>query len=347
MKNTFFSGALRQRLLIGGATAAAIALPILAKPVQAATTLNGAGATFPYPLYTKWFDAYKNATGVQINYQAIGSGGGIQQLKNKTVDFGASDAPLSNADLTGMPGAVVQIPTVAGAVAIVYNVPGVSGLKLDAATVSGIFLGQIKKWNDSRIASLNPGKSLPAISIVVARRSDGSGTTSIFTNYLAAVSSTWKSQVGAGKSVDWPTGIGAKGNDGVAGVVKQTRGGIGYVELAYASQNKIPYALLKNKSGQFVAPSVAGATAAALGASKATAKDPRALIVNQAGAKAYPIAGYTFIMFYKSNMNTPKGKEVVKFLKWAMSPTGQKYAAPMLYAPLPRAVLTSNSAKLR
>lgn len=341
MKITTFS--LRKRIVAASLVAAA--LPVLLAPAQA-QSLNGAGATFPAPLYSKWFDVYNQQSGVQINYQAIGSGGGITQLKNKTVDFGASDAPLTNADLTSIPEKVVQIPTVAGAVAVVYNVRGASsGLHLSGSVLADIFLGKIRKWNDPAITALNPGKSLPGQSIAVAHRSDGSGTSYIFTNYLAAVSSTWKAQVGAGKSVDWPVGLGGKGSDGVASVVKSTPGGIGYVELAYASQNHIPFAALRNKSGAFVLPSVAGATAAAQGASKATARDPRSLIVNQ-GGKAYPISGYTFILFYKNSTSTPKGKEVVKFLKWAMGP-GQKYAAPLLYAPLPRAVVAANKSKLR
>ena len=327
------------------ASFAALILPILLAPAHA-QSLNGAGATFPAPLYSKWFDAYNAATGVQINYQAIGSGGGITQLKNKTVDFGASDAPLTNADLSSMPGKVVQIPTVAGAVAIVYNVRGVgSGLKLTGPVLADIYAGKIKKWNDPQIAALNAGRKLPGQFIAVARRSDGSGTTYIFTNYLKSVSSSWGSSVGAGKSVDWPVGLGGKGNDGVASIVKTTPGSIGYVELAYANQNRMPYAALRNKSGAFITPSVSSATAAAQGAAKATARDPRALIVNQ-GGRAYPITGYTFIMYYRDAATTPKGKQVVKFLKWAVGP-GQKYAAPLLYAPLPRAVVAVNKTKLR
>ncbi|HEX9997327.1 MAG TPA: phosphate ABC transporter substrate-binding protein PstS [Abditibacterium sp.] len=333
----------RKRIFAAGLVA--LSLPVLMMPAHA-QSLNGAGATFPAPLYSKWFDAYNSATGVQINYQAIGSGGGITQLKNKTVDFGASDAPLTNADLSSMPGKVVQIPTVAGAVAIVYNVRGMgSGLKLTGPVLADIYAGKIKKWNDPAIAALNPGKALSRQSIAVARRSDGSGTTYIFTNYLKSVSSSWGSSVGAGKSVDWPVGLGGKGNDGVASIVKTTPGAIGYVELAYANQNKMPYAALKNKSGAFILPSVASATAAAQGAAKATARDPRALIVNQ-GGRAYPITGYTFIMYYRDASATPKGKQVVKFLKWAVGP-GQKYAAPLLYAPLPRAVVAVNKTKLR
>ncbi len=332
------------RLVSAGLFALTVSASLV--PAHAQQTLNGAGATFPAPLYSKWFDVYNAQAKVQINYQAIGSGGGITQLKNKTVDFGASDAPLSNADLTGMPGKVVQIPTVAGAVAVVYNVRGMSsGLKLSGPVLAQIYLGQIKRWNDPAIAALNPGKSLPGQSIAVGHRSDGSGTSFIFTNYLKAVSPAWASGVGAGKSVDWPVGLGGKGSDGVASIVKSTPGSIGYVELAFANQNRMPVASLRNKSGAFVLPSVAGATAAAQGGSKLTARDPRALIVNQ-GGRAYPITGYTFIMFYKSTTATPKGKAVVNFLKWAMGP-GQKYAAPLYYAPLPRAVIAVNKTKLR
>ncbi len=342
MKTTLLSRlAVRKRIIVAGAVLAA--LPILAAPSQA-QSLNGAGATFPYPLYTKWFDAYNKSTGVQINYQAIGSGGGIQQLKNKTVDFGASDAPLSNADLSTMSERVVQIPTVAGTVAVVYS-GAPAGLKLSGPVLADIYLGEIKRWNDAKIAALNPGVKLPSKAIAVARRSDGSGTTFIFTNYLSAVSSSWKGKVGAGKSVDWPVGLGGKGNDGVASIVKSTPGAIGYVELAYAKQNRMPYAAMRNKSGAFVLPSSASGSAAAAAASKATARDPRASIVNM-GGKAYPITGYTFIMYYQSAATTPKGKQVVKFLKWAMGP-GQKYAAPLDYAPLPKAVVSVNRNKLR
>lgn len=341
----FFRRAVKTRVLTltAGTLALALALPFAA-PAQAQTTLSGAGATFPYPLYTKWFDAYQKATGVQINYQSIGSGGGISQLRNKTVDFGASDAPLSNSDLTTMPGKVVQIPTVAGAVAVVVN-GAPQGVKLSGPVLADIFVGKINRWNDPQITALNPGVTLPGKAITVAHRSDGSGTTNIFTTYLAAVSPSWKSTIGAGKSVDWPVGLGGKGNDGVAAIVKQTPGSIGYVELAYASQNKMKYAALRNKSGKFVLPSVASATAAAQGASKLTARDVRSAIVNQ-GGNAYPISGYTFILFYKDSASTPKGKALVSFLKWALGP-GQKYAAPLLYAPLPRGVVTNNRLKLR
>ena len=325
-------------------TLGALTLPLISVPAQAQTSLNGAGATFPYPLYSKWFDVYKSQNKVDINYQSVGSGAGINQLKNKTVDFGASDAPLTNAELSSMPGRVVQIPTVAGAVAVVYNgVP--AGLKLTGPVLANIYLGEITRWNDPQIAGLNPGMRLPSRRITVARRSDGSGTSFIFTSYLKAISPAWRGKVGAGKSVDWPVGLGGKGNDGVASIVKSTSGSIGYVELAYATQNRMSFAALRNKSGAFIAPSVGSATAAATGAAKATARDPRALIVNQ-GGRAYPITGYTFIMFYKDSTRTPRGKQVVKFLNWALGP-GQRYAAPLQYAPLPRAVVVTNRAKLR
>ena len=250
----------------------------------AGISLNGAGATFPFPLYSKWFDVYEKKTGAKINYQSIGSGGGIQQLKAKTVDFGASDAPLSNQEVTEMSAPVVHIPTVAGAEALIYNVSGIAqGLKLDATTVAGIYLGEIKSWNDPKIAALNSGAKLPNTPIAIAHRSDGSGTTFTFTDYLSNVSATWKTKVGTGKSVSWPVGIGGKGNEGVAGVVKQTPGGIGYVELAYAIQNKENYAALKNKAGNFVLPSTKGATAAAAGGVNAMKKDVRVSVVDSGG----------------------------------------------------------------
>jgi len=270
--------------------------------------LTGAGATFPNPLYAKWFDTYKAKSGVEINYQSIGSGAGIKQLKSGTVDFGASDVALSDKDLKEFSGEVVQVPTVAGAVAVIYNLPGVDKLKLDGATLAGIFLGDIKTWNDPKIAALNAGVKLPARPITVGHRSDGSGTTNIFTSYLTAASPAW-GRVGAGKAVNWPAGLGGKGNDGVAGIVKQTPGGIGYAELAYATKNEISYAALKNKSGQFVEPSVESTIAA-----------------EEASAAA-------------------KGKAVTDFLKWAMK-DGQSAAKPLLYAPLPPAVVALNEKTL-
>lgn len=314
-------------------------------PAHAAGRLTGAGATFPYPLYSKWFDVYNRQTGTQINYQSIGSGGGINALKNNTVDFGASDAPLNNSDVRGMPGAVAHIPTVAGAVAVVYN-GAPRGMRLSGAVLADIFLGKITRWNDAPIASLNPGMRLPSRRITVAHRSDGSGTSFIFTNYLKAVSPAWARQVGAGKSVDWPTGIGGKGNDGVAAVVKQTPGSIGYVELAYAKQNGLVYAAMRNRAGAFVLPSVGGVTAAAAASSRAISRDVRASIVNAAGARSYPISGFTYILVYTNQRDKAKGRETVRFLNWAIH-AGQGYAKSLDYAPLPRSVVRLNEVKLR
>jgi phosphate transport system substrate-binding protein len=310
---------------------------------EGAKSLIGAGATFPARLYTTWFDSYNEKTGVQINYQAVGSGAGIKQLTNKTVDFGASDAPLGSKDLKGLTAPVATIPTVGGAVVLAYNLPGApQGLKMTGENVANIFLGKITKWNDAAIAAANPGVTLPTTSIIVAHRSDGSGTTNIFTNYLASVSPEWKTKVGAGKSVEWPVGLGGKGNDGVASTIKQSAGGIGYIDLADAKQNKLPYASIKNKDGQFVAPDVAGVTAAAEGALDAVKKDITAPIANAAGAKVYPISGFTYIMVYKTNPNAAKGTAIKEFLKWAMT-DGQKGAAALDYAPLPSAVVELNT----
>ena len=307
-----------------------------------AKQLTGAGATFPAPLYTRWFDSYNQKAGVQINYQAVGSGAGIKQLVSKTVDFGASDAPLGSKDIKALPAPVATIPTVGGAVVLAYNLPGApANLKMTGEAVANIFLGKIKKWNDPQIAAVNAGVTLPNSNIVVAHRSDGSGTTNIFTNYLAAVSPEWKTGVGAGKSVEWPVGLGGKGNDGVAAAIKQASGGIGYVELAYAKQNKLPYASIKNKSGQFVAPDAGGVTAAAESSLAAVQKDITAPIANATGAKAYPISGFTYIMVYKTAPNPEKGIAVKEFLKWAML-EGQKDAAALDYAPLPSALVSLN-----
>jgi phosphate transport system substrate-binding protein len=313
-----------------------------AAPAEGASgQLTGAGATFPYPLYSKWFDTYNKDKGVRINYQSVGSGAGIQQLKNQTVNFGASDAPLSDEDLKEMPSPVVHIPTVAGAVAVIYNLKEVPKLRLDGPTLAGMFLGQITRWNDPKVAALNPGTTLPNRAVTVARRSDSSGTSYIFTNYLKAVSPQWSSKVGAGKSVEWPVGLGGKGNDGVAAAVQQTPGAIGYAELAYAIENKIAYAALRNKSGQFVEPSVASTVAAAEGAVSAMQKDVRTPIVNEPGAKAYPIAGFTYILAYKKQQDAAKGKALTEFLNWAMT-DGQAMAEPLLYAPLPSSIATLN-----
>jgi phosphate transport system substrate-binding protein len=313
-----------------------------------AVSLTGAGATFPYPLYSKWFDDYHGQhPDVRINYQSIGSGGGIQQLKQGTVDFGASDAPLSESEAKEMPAEVVHVPTVAGAVALIYNVKDVStGLKLTPDALAGIFLGRIKRWNDPAIAGANPGASLPDEPIVVVHRSDGSGTTFLFSQYLAAVSPTWKQAPGIGKSLEWPAGVGGKGNEGVTGLVQQTDGAIGYVELAYAVQNRLAFAALRNRTGDFISPSVENVTAALEGAAAELAKDIRAPVVNSAASRAYPIAGLTYILAYKEQKDAAKAKALVQFLAWAIH-DGQKTAPDLHYAPLPEAVVKLNEAQLK
>jgi phosphate transport system substrate-binding protein len=295
--------------------------------------INGAGATFPYPIYSKWFDEYaKVDPSVRFNYQSIGSGGGQKQILAQTVDFGASDGPMNDENLAKAPGKLLHIPTVAGADVVAYNLPGNPALKFDADTIAGIFLGQIKKWNDPKIAGLNPGVTLPDQEIVVVHRSDGSGTTYIWTDYLSKVSPEWKSKVGTNTSVNWPTGIGGKGNEGVAGQIKQTSGALGYVELIYAVQNKMPYAEVKNSAGNFVKPSIESITAAL-----ATADIPddfRFSITNARGADAYSIAGATWLLVYEQQKVAAKGKKLVEFLKWAAK-DGEKMAKDLQYAPMP------------
>lgn len=311
--------------------------------------LTGAGATFPYPIYSKWFSDYATATGVKINYQSIGSGGGIRQLSEGTVDFGASDSPMSDDEMSkAKGGAILHIPTVLGADVITYNLPGVTGgLKLTPAVIADIFMGRVKKWNDTRIASLNAGVSLPNQDILVVHRSDGSGTTYIFTDYLSTAVPAWKTSVGKGKEVKWPVGLGAKGNEGVAGQVKQTPGSIGYVELAYATQNKLPIAAIRNKAGQFVAASVPAVTAAAAAAAKALPAntDYRISIVDAPGADSYPISSFTWILVYQHQQDAVKGKKLVDFLNWALT-EGEKSAVTLDYAPLPAEMATTVKAKL-
>jgi phosphate transport system substrate-binding protein len=303
--------------------------------------LAGAGATFPYPLYSKMFDTYDTATGVRVNYNSIGSGGGIKALTDKTVDFGASDAFLSDQELQAMGAPVLHIPTCLGAVVLSYNLDGKPTLKFDGSVTAGIFLGTVTKWNDPAIRALNPGVTLPDLAITVVHRSDGSGTTSIFTSYLSAISSTWKTKVGAGKSVSWPVGLGGKGNDGVGGMIAQTKGGIGYIELVYAVQTDMPVATLKNASGAFVAPSLASAAAAAAGV--ALPNDLRVLIVNSPGADAYPISAFTWILVYKEqNYNSrtlAQAQALKKLLTWILN-EGQSLNEALSYARLPTAAVT-------
>jgi len=314
---------------------AIVALSAIGKAAVAATLVNGAGATFPYPLYSKWFSEYaKIDPSVKFNYQSIGSGGGIKQITAQTVDFGATDKFLTDAELKAAPGNLLHIPTVLGAVVVTYNLPGVAtGLKLSSEVVADIFLGKVTKWNDPRIAADNPGIKLPAQPIIVVHRSDGSGTTSIFTDYLSSVSPQWAAKVGKGASVKWPVGLGGKGNEGVAGQIKTIKNAVGYVELAYAVENKLTFASIKNKSGAFVAPSIASTTAAAAAAKNIPA-DFRVSLVNQPGKNAYPIVGLTWLLAYERQKDPVKGKKLVEFLNWSLR-KGQKMAAPLLYAPLP------------
>jgi phosphate transport system substrate-binding protein len=298
--------------------------------------INGAGATFPYPIYSKWFDEYaKVDPSVRFNYQSIGSGGGQKQILAQTVDFGASDGPMSDDNLAKAPGKLLHIPTVAGADVVAYNLSGNPALKFDADTIAGIFLGQIKKWNDPKITALNAGVTLPDREIVVVHRSDGSGTTYIWTDYLSKISPEWKKKVGTNTSVNWPTGIGGKGNEGVAGQIKQTPGAVGYVELIYAVQNKMPYAEVRNAAGEFVKPTLESVTAAL-----ATADIPddfRFSMTNAPGKDAYPIAGATWLLVYQQQKDAAKGKKLVEFLKWSLT-DGEKMAKDLQYAPLPESV---------
>jgi phosphate transport system substrate-binding protein len=307
--------------------------------VQAQLLINGAGSTFDYPAFTKWFEAYgKMDPNVRFNYQSIGSGGGLRQLIAQTVDFGASDAPMSDEMMSKAPGKVLHFPVVVGGEAVAYNLPGNPKLKLDADIISGIYLGNITKWNDPKIHALNPAVALPDLRIVVVHRSDGSGTTFIFTDYLSSVNPVWADTSGKGTSVKWPAavGIGAKGNEGVAGQVKQLSGAIGYVELAYAKQNQMTYADLKNAAGNFVSPDLDTVSAA-----MATAKIPddfRFSIVNAPGDQAYPISGASWVIIYQKQKHADTGKRLVSFLKWAIT-DGQKISATLDYAPLPEVIV--------
>ncbi len=313
------------------------AASVAAQPVA----LSGAGATFPYPVYSQWAHKYNQVTGVKVNYQSIGSGGGIAQIKAKTVDFGGTDEPLSPEELgkTGLS----QFPTVMGGVVPIHNVEGVKpgGLKLDGPTLAGIFLGTITKWDDPAIKKLNPDLKLPSQAITVAHRTDGSGTTFIFTSYLAAVSPEWKSKVGAGKAVKWPApnSIGGKGNEGVAGQVKAVKGAIGYVEYAYAFQNQIPYAQLQNRAGKFVAPSIDSFQAAAANADWSKApKGFSLMLTDQPGEGSWPIVGVTYILLHQDQPEANKGKEVLKFFDWAFKHGGEM-AKQLHYVPLPEGVV--------
>jgi phosphate transport system substrate-binding protein len=304
--------------------------------------LTGAGATFPYPLYNRWVSEFRAKTGAKINYQNIGSGGGIKQLSEQTVDFGATDAPMTDAEMSGARGgAVIHIPTVVGLVALTYNVPELTApLKLTGPVVAEIFLGKITRWNDPRLAALNPGVKLPARDILVVHRTEGSGTTFILSDYLASQSPAWKAGPGVGKDIKWPVGLGARGNEGVAGQVKQTPGSFGYVELAFAKQNRLATAEVQNASGKFVAPSAEAATAAAeaAAASLPANSDYRVSIVNQTGEQTYPISSFTWMLVYQNMTDAKKAKTLADFIRFGLSNEGQAAAAPLDYAPLPAAL---------
>ena len=321
---------------------AATGLLILMGVAVAAQTIkiNGAGATFPYPIYSKWFSEYnKLKPNVEITYQSIGSGGGIRQITNGTVYFGATDGPMTQEQLLAAPGRIMHEPTVLGADVPVYNIPGVDAdLKFTGPLLADIFLGKVTKWNDQALTKLNPGVQLPATDITVVHRSDGSGTTYIWVDYLAKVSPEWKQKVGVATSVNWPTGVGGKGNEGVAGLVRQTPGSIGYVELIYALQSKIRYGSVQNMAGEFVQANVQSVTAAAAAAAANMPKDFRVSITNAPGKGVYPVASFTWLLLYENPKDKQQARIFIDFLKWMLT-DGQKFAAELGYAPLPDAVV--------
>jgi len=333
--HTVLAGALGAALLVAGVAA------------QGKIQINGAGATFPYPIYSKWFSEFNKAyPNVEINYQSIGSGGGIRQVTNQTVFFGATDGPMTNEQLLAAPGKLLHFPTVLGAVLPIYNIPGVTAeLKFTGAVLADIFLGKITKWNDPAIAKLNPDVKLPGTDITVAHRSDGSGTTYIWVDYLAKVSPEWKSKVGVATAVNWPTGVGGKGNEGVAGLVTQTPGSIGYVELIYALQNKISYGSVQNMAGEFTKATVQSVTAAAALAAAKMPADFRVSITNAEGKGVYPISSFTWLLLYESPKDKAQAKTMVDFVKWALT-DGQKFCADLGYAPLPAEVVKLELAAL-
>ncbi len=311
-----------------------------------AKTLNGAGATFPAVLYTKWFNEYEKVTSVKVNYQSIGSGGGIKGLQDATVDFGATDGPMTDEQLQAAKSAVLHIPMTLGAIVLTYNVPEAkSPIQLTGETIAGIFLGDIKKWNDAKLVADNPDLKNVGKDIVVVHRSDGSGTSFAFTDYLSAVSDAWKSKVGKGTSVNWPTGLGAKGNEGIAGEVKQSPYAIGYVELIYATQNKLGVADVKNKAGKWVTPSLDGVTASAAAMAERVPEDLRVSIVNAAGDKVYPISTFTWIIVYQNQTDKAKAIALTRLLWWATH-DGQKFSGNLAYAPLPDAIVKKDEAKI-
>jgi phosphate transport system substrate-binding protein len=325
-----------------------LAASLAGSPAAAQVSLTGAGATFPNPIYTKWFDAYHKQTGAQINYQSIGSGGGIRQFTEGTVDFGASDGPMNEEQMQAVGGKVLHVPTVLGAVVLTYNLPGLANtqLKFDGATIADIYLGKITKWNDKQLAALNPGMKLPDSDIIVVHRSDGSGTSYIFTDYLSKISPEWKLKVGKATSVNWPAGLGGKGNEGVTQQVKQTDGALGYVELIYAVSNDLPYAEVKNGAGKFVVPSLSSVTAAAASAKFEKNTDFRVSITNAPGIEAYPISSFTWLLIRPDIKDVAKGKAIKDFLGWMLTDEAQQMASELKYAPLPKEVVTLVQARL-
>jgi phosphate ABC transporter, phosphate-binding protein len=326
----------------------AMLLPLAGTAAAQTVQINGAGATFPYPIYSKWFSEYnKLHPDIEINYQSIGSGGGIRQVTNQTVFFGATDGPMTDEQQQAAPGRILHFPSVLGGDVPVYNIPGITAeLKFTGPVLADIFLGKITKWNDAAITKLNPGVKLPATDIVVAHRSDGSGTTYIWVDYLAKVSPEWKKKVGVATSVNWPVGVGGKGNEGVAGLVQQTPGSIGYVELIYAIQNKIAYGSVQNMAGEFVRSSLDSVTAAAAGAAKAMPKDFRVSITNAPGKGVYPISSFTWLLFYENPKDKKLAKIMADFMHWALA-DGQKYCSDLGYAPLPKEVVALETEALK
>jgi phosphate transport system substrate-binding protein len=341
MKGSFIT-----RRAIRGCVAMALVASAASITLVAQAQINGAGATFPAPIYSKWFSEYGKLKGVAINYQPIGSGGGIRQLTNQTVFFGATDGPMTVDQMQTAPGKILHLPTVLGAVVPIYEIPGVTQeLKFTGPLIADIFMGKVTKWNDPAIAKLNAGVKLPDMEITVVHRSDGSGTSYIFADYLSKVSPAWAKTVGVNTSVKWPVGLGGKGSDGVTGLVKQTPGSIGYVELVYALQNKVPYGSVQNAAGEFVKASIPSVTAAAAAAVKAMPKDFRVSITNAPGPGVYPMASFTWLLLYENPKDKAQSKVMVDFMKWALT-DGQKFATDLGYAPLPAEVVKLEMAAL-
>ncbi len=337
---------LKRRLIL--ALFVVLAIAGISRSGFADMLVNGAGATFPYPIYSKWFDVYaKENPGIKFNYQSIGSGGGIRMLSNRTVDVGASDAPMTDQQLSDAPGKILHFPSVMGADVLAYNLPGFTGtLRLTGPVIADIYSAKITKWDDDKIKALNPGVAIPSQDIVVCHRSDGSGTTYIFVDYLSKVSPSWASDVGRGTSVKWPTGLGGKGNEGVTALIQQTPGAIGYIELIYALNNKIPFAQIQNKAGNWVTASLAGVTAAAASASGNMPADFRVSITDAPGADAYPISSFTWLLVYQKQTNKDVGEQIKKFLSWALT-EGQTLAPSLQYAPLPAEVVQKETAQIQ